>query len=556
VVAVVAVALVSNGGVATARRARAQISLTTSDRFPVPGERLTLRGRVVPHGAGQRVLLQRWDAGGWRTFARPRLSQASTFQLTQEVARGSYTMRAVVRRSSPQETPVSPVLRLDAVDLHRIKHVVIIMQENRSFDSYFGTFPGADGIPPGVCVPEAASGECIRPFHDSSDVNYGGPHRHADALADIDGGAMDGFVRQAQAGQKCRSAHAGCSPCKSSAAAGNVRCLDVMGYHDAREIPNYWTYAKRFVLQDHMFAPNSSSSLPAHLYMVSEWSAYCKDANDPSTCRSRVQHPNPDVPGLVSPNDGKYVVYAWTDITWLMHMDHVSWRYYVTPGDAPDCADGAMTCGAVKQGPHTLGLWNPLPSFTDVRQDGQLGDIAPIRQFLPAARQGTLPAVSWVIPNARDSEHPSATVSAGQAHVTRVINAIMRSPDWNSTAIFLSWDDWGGFYDHVEPPTVDALGFGLRVPGIVISPYAKKGFIDHQILSADAYTKFIEDDFLGGQRLDPSTDGRPDPRPDVREENPILGTLDRDFDFHQRPRPPFTLPLYPAPGPASTPPGR
>ncbi len=152
------------------------------------------------------------------------------------------------------------------------------------------------------------------------------------------------------------------------------------------------------------------------------------------------------------------------------------------------------------------------------------------------------------------SEHPPALVSAGQTYVTGLVNAIMRSPDWSSTAIFLSWDDWGGFYDHVVPPMIDRNGLGLRVPGIVISPYARRGFIDHQILSHDAYNKFIEDDFLGGQRLNPVTDGRPDPRPDVREANPLLGDLQRDFDFGARLRNPVILPVHPAPGPASTPP--
>jgi hypothetical protein len=99
----------------------------------------------------------------------------------------------------------------------------------------------------------------------------------------------------------------------------------------------------------------------------------------------------------------------------------------------------------------------------------------------------------------------------------------MEGPDWDSTAIFLSWDDWGGFYDHVVPPQIDDNGYGLRVPGLVISPYAKRGYIDHQVLSSDAYLKFIEDDFLGGARLDPKTDGRPDPRPDVRENQKLLG---------------------------------
>ena len=162
--------------------------------------------------------------------------------------------------------------------------------------------------------------------------------------------------------------------------------------------------------------------------------------------------------------------------------------------------------------------------------------------------------MSWLDPNGTVSEHPPARVSDGQAYVTGLINAIMQSPDWNSTAIFLSWDDWGGFYDHVIPPVVDQQGYGLRVPGIVISPFAKQGLIDHQVLSHDAYNKFIEDDFLGGARLDPATDGRPDPRPDVREANPILGNLTADFDFAEPPRPPMLLPAHPPPGPASTPP--
>ena len=128
----------------------------------------------------------------------------------------------------------------------------------------------------------------------------------------------------------------------------------------------------------------------------------------------------------------------------------------------------------------------------------------------------------------------------------------MRGPDWDSTAIFLAWDDWGGFYDSVTPPTADANGYGLRVASLVISPYARRGYVDHQVLSFDAYNKFIEDDFLGGARLNPVTDGRPDPRPDVRESLPVLGNLAADFDFTQPPRQPALLATHPAPGPAAT----
>jgi len=153
--------------------------------------------------------------------------------------------------------------------------------------------------------------------------------------------------------------------------------------------------------------------------------------------------------------------------------------------------------------------------------------------------------VTWVTPSQLDSEHPPGSIHQGQAYVTSVINAAMKSPDWGTTAIFLSWDDWGGFYDGVAPPHVDRNGYGLRVPGIVISPFAKQGYIDHQTLSSDAYLKFIEDDFLGGARLNPKTDGRPDRRPDVRENAPQLGSLINDFNFSQPPRKPFLLPTNP-----------
>ncbi len=224
----------------------------------------------------------------------------------------------------------------------------------------------------------------------------------------------------------------------------------------------------------------------------------------------------------------------------------MSWAYYVQTGTQPDCEDdSAETCAPVAQSASTPGIWNPLPLFGDVQQDHQLGNIKPLGAYLDAARAGTLPAVSWVVPSQPDSEHPPASVHMGQAYVTALINAAMKSPDWDSTAIFLAWDDWGGFYDNVMPPTVDINGYGLRVPALVISPYAKKGFIDHQILSSDAYLKFIEDDFLGSARLNPKTDGRPDPRPDVREDEKVLGNLLEDFDFNQSPRPPFLLPTNP-----------
>jgi phospholipase C len=188
-----------------------------------------------------------------------------------------------------------------------------------------------------------------------------------------------------------------------------------------------------------------------------------------------------------------------------------------------------------------------------VRVDQQEGNIKPTSDFYAAARAGTLPAVAWIVPDQGESEHYPGSVYGGMSYVTRLINAVMQGRDWDSTAIFITWDDWGGFYDNVAPPQVDQNGYGLRVPGLVISPYARSGYIDHQVLSFDAYNKFIEDDFLGSQRLDPATDGRPDRRPTVRENDPILGNLVSDFDFNEAPRKPILLPIRPRPGPASRP---
>ena len=202
-----------------------------------------------------------------------------------------------------------------------------------------------------------------------------------------------------------------------------------------------------------------------------------------------------------------------------------------------------MFCTFKDQDPRTPGIWNPLPSFDTVRQDHQLGNVQATAKLFTALKANKLPAVSWVIPSGVVSEHPTSSIHKGQAYVTSVINAIMRSKDWKSTAIFLTWDDWGGFYDHVAPPTVDANGYGFRVPAMVISPYARRGYIDHQQLSFDAFAKFIEDDFLNGRRLDPRTDGRPDPRPDVRENAKGLGNLVRDFNFSQSPRAAELLPV-------------
>ncbi|HEX6818143.1 MAG TPA: alkaline phosphatase family protein, partial [Ktedonobacterales bacterium] len=326
----------------------------------------------------------------------------------------------------------------------KIKHVIIIMQENRSFDQYFGTYPDADGLPSNVCVNDPVTGRCIKPFHDQFDMNFGGPHAEASATNDIDGGKMDGFIKTEEGSKKT-----GCqNDPNAPACSQNNGAPDVMGYHNGADIPNYWAYAQNFVLQDHLFEPNASWSLPAHLFMVSEWSAKCA-SSDPMSCTNALDGPSGT---NVAGND-----YAWTDLTYLMYQNHVSWGYYLSNGTEPDCEDDAMICNNNKKlAPKVPGIWNPLPQFDTVKADKQVGNIQDVSHFYTAAKDGTLPAVSWIMPDNVVSEHPTALVSSGESYVTSLINAVMQSPEWTSTAIFLAWDDWGGFYDHVVPPHVDA----------------------------------------------------------------------------------------------------
>lgn len=439
---------------------------------------------------------------------------------------------------SPEPAPSSSdpgSVQLQAARKH-IRHVIVILQENRSFDHYFGTFPGAEGIPvdssgtPTVCLPDPGGADCVRPFHDTSDVNAGGPHDHNAFLTDVHGGAMDGFLQAQQSGVisagACRKpTDPGCE----KANAGVVR-RDAVGYHTQDELPNYWEYARRYVLQDHLFQPVSSYSLPTHLYVVSGWSAKCSSA-DPASCAGEIEHlenPAPDA-------------YAWTDLTYLLHKAGVSWKYYLGEGDEPDCSPGGETCSPVPLDGTVPSLMNPLPGFVTVREDNELDHVVKVAQLFDDLERGEVPSVAWIAPESTVSEHPPNRCSDGQAYATSLINAIMESSVWSESVIFLAWDDWGGFYDHVPPPALDNQGLGMRVPGILISPWARGGYIDKQTLSFDSYNRFIEDLFLGQGRIDPATDGRPDPRPGVREASSMLGDVLVELDFDQAPGAPLIL---------------
>ncbi len=417
-----------------------------------------------------------------------------------------------------------------AAGLQTIQHVIFIVQENRSFDHYFGTFPGADGFPsPLPCLPSIRHpSECFTPYPNHEASNEGGPYLDEYQEADIDGGKMDGFVVQREkqlARGGCPSdIEVGVDPDCKPGSKGDI--VDVMGYHDGTDLPNYWAYASNYVLQDQFYEASHSWSQPAHLFLFSAWAAKCLKPNDVDSCTSSF---GGDVWNTKDPTP-----YQWTDITYLLYQNNVTWAAYLDGGQ-----------GATFTHHGVMGIWNVLPGFETVQDDGQLGNaLINLTQFYTDAANGTLPAVSWVLPQQADSEHPTSSVAHGETYVTGLINAVMSGPDWNSSAIFVTYDDDGGFYDHEPPPySFDSQGLGIRVPAWIVSPYAIPGYIDHQICSTDCYLKFIEDVFLNGERM--SQSGRPDPRPDYRDAESQYGDLANDFNFNQTPRPPLLLPLHP-----------
>ena len=329
---------------------------------------------------------------------------------------------------------------------------------------------------------------------------------------------------------------------------------DVMSYHTDAEIPNYWAYAENFVLQDHLFESVRSWSEPSHLYITSLWAATCTDQTKASTCTTTPEPPTPT----------PATIYPWANLFQLMDVNQVTWKYYLGQGTEPDCEDGEMDCPPQVQTSAVPSVWNPAPAYAYTKAQGAAylkAHVPIVEQFIADVKGGTLPAVSWIVPSGVYSEHPAQGVTMGMEYVTSLVNAVMQSPYWNSTAIYIAWDDWGGFYDHEVPPIVDyndtsapVQGYGLRVPGIMISPYARSGMIDHAYYSFDAYATLIETLFMNGTALSPAQLGNPDSRPTQRDTvtsgtvigkgQVAIGNLMSEFDFTQTPLAPIVLPTH------------
>lgn len=337
----------------------------------------------------------------------------------------------------------------------KINHVIWIIQENHSFDNYFGRYPGADGIPPSTCLPSLPdSKECVKPFH----MPPGQPiadlaHDWAVAHAAYDNGKMDGFVW----------------------AEGSVY---TMGYLEEQDLPNYWNYARHFTLCDRFFSSIMTGSSPNHAYTVAAQSG--GTINNVGTLKQLAE--------VEDDPDG----FSFDSMADRLAGAKISWKYYVET--VPGGGDANLLSGMAYPDPKRYTLWNPFPAFKSVRENSErMSHLVSLDEYYQDLRAKTLPQVSWIIPDFQDSEHPPEPVAQGMWYVTRVLNALMQSSYWKDSAVFLTWDDYGGFYDHVPPPLVDAFGYGPRVPMLVLSPFAKTAYVSHYNYDFTSVLKFIEE---------------------------------------------------------------
>jgi len=389
----------------------------------------------------------------------------------------------------------------------RIKHVVFLIKENRTFDTMFGTYPGADGATQG----QTCDGQTMPLGHAADRVNDAG-HSFADGIAAINGGKMD--------------------------------CFNPIGFvqYQQADIPNYWSYAQHFTLMDRFFSSIYGPTGVEHLWTFASQSdrfvdherpgqfgtgrrEFCDDPSElafslPKLDRAGQEHLYQLEEQGAAGAEAIQALYRprWpcTDVAVLpdrLDAAGLSWKEYLGQNE-----------------------WvQPLRMVRHVRFSSMYDNVVTPAQFLRDARNDTLPAVSWLTPPFGQSDHPPASICAGENWTVQYLNTLMQSPAWDSTAVIMTWDDFGGFYDHVPPPHVDLYGLGPRVPAIVISPYARAGSIDHTTYEFASVLRFIETIF----DLPPLTS---------RDAN--AGDMLDAFDFSQPPLAPLVL--QPRTCPAST----
>jgi phospholipase C len=334
-----------------------------------------------------------------------------------------------------------------------IHHFITLMQENHTFDNYFGTYPGVDGIPPGACMPiDPSKGRkpCFKPFHIGTNevVPRDLDHSGATARLQYDNGRMDGFIhalkRRNQDGRLA------------------------MGYRNGDDLPFYWNLADQYVLYDHFYSSAFGGSYLNHVYWVTGSPGLGFDRVPPSGLGN--------LPTIFD----------------RLQEAHVSWKFYVQNYDP------RLNYRTVDQFPGNRAsqvIWVPILNFARyLNNPAIMKHVVPLKQYYKDLANNTLPEVSYIAPSG-PSEHPPSNLASGQAFVRGLINGLMDSKSWQSSAFLLSYDDWGGWYDHVKPPQVDNFGYGFRVPALLVSPYARQAYVDSKTMDFTSILRFIEDNW-------------------------------------------------------------
>jgi phospholipase C len=355
-----------------------------------------------------------------------------------------------------------------------INHVVIVIQENRSFDNFFATFPGADGATSGLM--KTPSGDVYQPLVESRLEMDSLGHEHYSFVLEYDHGKMDGFglvKRELPKGLKIKSG------------------TYAYRYVNPKYIAPYWAMAQQYVLADHMFTTQSSSSFTAHQDLIAGGTPVGGDnvIDFPTPSSWGCNAPQGTVTSLITPaghylrDKGPFPCFTYATMRDLLDAKGLPWLYFTNDSHAY--------------------VWNAFDAVAAVRDGPEwtTNIVIPETKIYQTIENAQLPAVTWIIPDALDSDHPGLHSDTGPSWVASVVNAIGESAYWTSTAIVVVWDDWGGYYDNVVPPQIDGQGLGMRVPMLVISPYGREavpdtpGYISHTQYDFGSILKFMEDNW-------------------------------------------------------------
>lgn len=363
-----------------------------------------------------------------------------------------------------------------------IEHLIVVMQQNHTFDNYFGTYPGANGIPANTCMTvsltNAQTAACIAPFNIGTYPITDLSHSAGTFSAQYQDGKMTGFV--------------------DVLTRLNQDAKLTMGYFDDRDIPFYWNLADQYVLFDNYFSSAHTGSIMNRMFSIT---------GQPGSDENRI------------PVDG------FGDIPTIfdrLQERGISWKYYIRNYN-PEFNYRALQ--ELDYLPPQI-QWVPLLSFDRFLDDPELSShIVDFSEYYTDLQNGTLPAVSYVLLLGA-TEHPISDPQLGQITTRTMIQTLMESAAWESSALLITYDDWGGWYDHVPPPQVDKYGYGFRVPTLLVSAYARQGYIDHTQLDHTSLLKFIESNW----DIEP-----------LAERDAQANNITSAFDFSSAPREPVFI---------------